>query len=216
MFKLSKTTLPLSLIVVFAFLYRFFLLVRAGYPPGADIGLHNSIIHSITLSGNTDFLWNYYHMGGGVSLTFPGYHIFVSYIILVTGLSDIMAHTLVSCLFSSLIVFVAYLITRKIWTPTAAFIVAFLVAFSRWDLEMLAWGGYPNIVALFLLPLTFYLFMQKTRFSFSSFLVLASLLSASILLTHSLSAAIFVGVIFMTAVFVAVFSRRLKIGRAHV
>ena len=40
------------------------------YPPGADIGLHNSVIHSITGSGNTNFLYNFYQMGGGTSLNF--------------------------------------------------------------------------------------------------------------------------------------------------
>ena len=49
-----------------------------GYPPGADIGLHNSVIYSITGSGNVDFLYNSYHIGGGLSLTFPGYHIFTA------------------------------------------------------------------------------------------------------------------------------------------
>src|SRR3990170_2723503 len=115
MFKLSKSHLLLFLIVVFSFLYRVFLMLWASYPPGADIGLHNSIIHSITQSGNTNFLWNYYHMGAGVSLTFPGYQIFVSYIILMTGLPDTLAHALIASLFSSLIVVVAFLITRKVW-----------------------------------------------------------------------------------------------------
>ena len=73
------------LIFAFGFVYRMVLMLRETFPPGADIGLHNSIIHSITQGGNVDFLYNYYHMGGGSSVTFPGYHIFTSYLILVTG-----------------------------------------------------------------------------------------------------------------------------------
>ncbi len=63
------------------------LMLWDSYPPGADIGLHNSVIYSITRSGNTNFLYNFYQMGGGISLTFPGYHIFASGIIMMTGMT---------------------------------------------------------------------------------------------------------------------------------
>src|SRR3990170_1150289 len=88
----SKKYLLLFLILAFSFIYRVLLMLWANFPSGADIGLHNSVIHSITPSGNTDFLWNSYQMGGGLSLTFPGYHILASQIILVTGLPDFLAH----------------------------------------------------------------------------------------------------------------------------
>lgn len=215
MFKLSKNYLLLSLIVVFSFVYRIFLMLREGYPPSADIGLHNSVIYSITQSGNTDFLWNYYHMGEGISLTFPGYHIFVSYIILLTGLPDYLVHSLVASLFSSFIVLVAFLITRKVWTMPAALIVAFLVAFSRYDIEMLMWGGYPNVVTLMLIPLAFYLFLQRSKFSLLTFLTVASLISGAIFLTHSLSAVIFVAITFSIFLFMLFFSGRFAVKRSH-
>ncbi len=208
MFKLSRSYLLLSLIFIFAFIYRILLMLRTTFPPSADIGLHNSVIYSITQSGNTDFLWNYYHMGEGVSLTFPGYHIFVSYIILMTGIPDYLAQAFVASLFSSLIVLAAFLITRKVWNEPAALIVAFLVAVSRFDIEMLMWGGYPNVVALMLIPLSFYLFLQQPKFSLLGFLSVSSLLCASIFLTHSLSAMIFVAVTFLTLIFATIFSRR--------
>jgi hypothetical protein len=77
------------------------------------------------------------------------------------------------------------------WKDSAAFIVAFLVSISRFDIEMTLWGGYPNVVTLMLIPLTFYLYLQKDRFSLTPFLVSTSLSAGSIFLTHSLSAAIF-------------------------
>src|SRR4030067_1719583 len=101
MSRSSRKYLLLFLILAFAFGYRAMLMLWADSPPGADIGLHNSVIHSITGSGNTDFLWNNYQMGGGSSLTFPGYHIFVSYIIFMTGMPDYLAHSLVVSFFSS-------------------------------------------------------------------------------------------------------------------
>jgi len=189
------------------------LLLWSNYPPGADIGLHNSVIHSITGSGYTNFMHNSYQMGGGSSLTFPGYHIFASSIILMTGLPDVTAHVVVVALFSSLIVLSAFLITKSIWSESAGYIVAFLVAISRFDIEMTLWGGYPNVITLLLIPLTFYLYLQKDRFSLTPFLVSTSILAGSIFLTHSLSAAIFVGVTFITVLFVFISPKKFDTSR---
>ena len=195
--------------LVFSFIYRVVLMLRETFPPGADIGLHNSIIHSITQSGNTNFLYNYYHMGGGSSVTFPGYHIFGSYIILLTGMSDYLAHALAVSLFSSLIVVVAFLLTRKVWNVSAAIIVAFLVAVSRFDIEMVMWGGYPNVVTLMLIPLAFYLFLEKDRFSRLPFLVVTSLVCGAIFLTHSLSAVLFIAITLATVFFGVILARKI-------
>jgi hypothetical protein len=204
MLNINRKHLILLLVFAFSFIFRMLLMFWDTYPSGADIGLHNSVIHSITGSGNTNFLWNFYQIGGGVSLTFPGYHIFTAGVILMTGLPDYIAQAVVVSLFSSLIVLCAFLITKSVWTESAAFIVAFLVAISRFDIEMLMWGGYPNVVTLMLIPLTFYLYLQKDRFSTVPFLVSTSILAGSIFLTHSLSAAIFVGVTALTVLFVLV------------
>jgi len=198
MFKATKKHALLLLIFAFAFIYRVVLMLWQTFPPGADIGLHASVINSITQSGNTNFLSDFYQMGGGLSLTFPGYHIFAAGIIVMTGMPDYLAQTIIVALFSSLIVLSAYLITRTVWTESAALIVAFLVAISRFDIEMLMWGGYPNVITLLLIPLTFYLFLQKDRFSLTPFLVSTSILVGSIFLTHSLSAAVFVGITMVT------------------
>jgi hypothetical protein len=178
MYRTSRNYLLLGLIFGFSFIYRVLLMLRETFPPGADIGLHNSVIYSITQSGNTDFFYNYFHMGGGSSVTFPGYHIFTSFVILFTGLPDYVAHALVVSLFSSLIVLVAFLITRKVWNVSAALIVALLVAVSRFDIEMLMWGGYPNVITLMLIPLAFYLFLEKTRLGRLPFLLTTSYVSS--------------------------------------
>jgi hypothetical protein len=181
------------------------------YPSGADIGLHNSVIESITLSARTNFQWNFYHMGGGVSLTFPGYHIFVSYIVMLTGLPEYLAFSFTITLFSSLLVFSSFLITRAAWSESAGLIVAFLVAISRFDIEMLLWGGYPNAAALLLIPLVFYFYLEKSRFSSFSFLCITSLLSATIFLSHSLTSIIFVSIILLTVFVMIVFSKKMKV-----
>jgi hypothetical protein len=155
-------------------------------------------------------------MGGGLSLTFPGYHIFVSYIMLMSGMPDYLAHSLVVAFFSSLIVLCAFLIVRALQSESAALIVAFLVAISRFDIEMLLWGGYPNVITLMLIPLTFYLFLQRERFSTVPFLITTTILSASIFLTHSLSAMIFAITTFATVILASIFSKRVGETRTHV
>src|SRR5674476_801865 len=113
MLKANRTYILLLLIFTFSFLYRLLLMLWSNFPSGADIGLHNSVIYSITGSGNTNFMHNNYQMGGGTSLTFPGYHIFASSIMMMAGLTEYIVHALIVALFSSLIVLCAYLITRS-------------------------------------------------------------------------------------------------------
>jgi len=148
-------------------------------------------------------------MGGGSSVTFPGYHIFASYMILLTGLSDYVAQVVVVSFFSTFIVAVAFLITRKVWNASAAIIVAFLVAVSRFDLEMLMWGGYPNVITLMLMPLAFYLFLERERLTALPFLIVTSLVSGAIFLTHSLSAVLFIAITLATVFLSVVFAGRM-------
>jgi hypothetical protein len=209
MFNANRKYYLLILIFIFSFIYRVVLMLWDGFPPGADIGLHNSVIYSITGHGNVDFVHNFYHMGGGISLTFPGYHIFTSSLILMTGLPDFIAHTFVVSLFSSLIVLAAFLVTKSVWSEPSAYIVAFLAAISRFDIEMLMWGGYPNAITLLLIPVTLYLYVRRECFSKVPFLVTCSILVGSIFLTHSLSAAVFVALIFLSAFFVFIVPKEL-------
>ena len=202
MLKANRTYFVLLSVFAFSFVYRLLLMLWEGFPPGADIGLHNSVIYSITGSGNVNFFYNAYHMGGGISLTFPGYHIFASSIMLVTGLPEYVAHSAIVSLFSSLVVLIGYLITRRVWSESAAVIVAFLAAISRFDIEMLMWGGYPNVITLLLIPLTFYLYLKKDSISTVPFLVSTSILAGSIFLTHSLSAAMYIAITTVVVLFV--------------
>jgi hypothetical protein len=209
----KKVLILLLLIVFFSATYRAVLILHGGFPPGADIGLHESLIHSITQGGNTNFMWNYYHMGGGSSNTFPGYHIFVTCVVFFTNLPDYLAEVLVAILFSSLLVIVAFLLTRRFLNEKVALVVAFLVGISYYDIFILLWSGYPNIITLLLIPLFFYLLLEKSRFSLTPRVAVASLLSSAIFLTHSLSAFLFIAII-IPPVFIALcFPQQMQIGR---
>ena len=126
----KKTSINLLIIVLalIAFAYRFALITMNVFPPGGDIGLHESVIKSIT-SAPTNSFWNNYHMGGGLSVTNPGYHIFTAFIITMTALPDYLAQALVASFFSALIVPSAFLIVRQVWNEKAALVVAILTIF---------------------------------------------------------------------------------------
>jgi hypothetical protein len=215
-FKATKTHVLLLAIFAFAFVYRIGLLLWQTYPPGSDIGFHAGVINSITQSGNTNFLWNYYQMGGGAELEFPGYHIFASEIIMLTGMPNYLAQAIIAALFSSLIILAVFLVTRIVWNEPAAFIAAFLVTLSPSDIDIICWGGYPNIIVLFLIPLTFYLFLKIDKTTQIPFLISTSLLTASIFLTHSLSAAVFAGITSVTLLAILIFPRIFNESRKNV
>ena len=201
----SKNLLLLTIFVI-AFTYRLALMTMNIFPPGADIGLHESVIKSIT-SGKTNFFWNYYHMGGGLSVTNPGYHIFASFIIAMTGASDYLVQAAVASCFSALLVLCAFLVVRQVWSESAGFVVAILVTFSASDIVILSWSGYPNVIALTLIPLVFYLFLRSPKPS-SSYLAVTSILIGAIFLTHTFSAFIFLGITVSTLFLSSFFSKK--------
>ena len=190
--KQTRIILLISLLS-FAFVYRLSLLIMNGFPPGADIGLHESVIKSIT-QGQTNFFYNYYHMGGGFSATNPGFHIFTAFIISMTGLTDYLAQAVVASFFSAFLILCAFLLVRQVWNELAGLVVAVLVTFSFSDILIISWAGYPNIVTLMLIPALFYLFLKSSRMSSKSYLSVASIMVSAIFLTHIFSAFVFVAI----------------------
>ncbi len=203
--KLRINTL-LLLILLFAFAYRLMVLSWNGYPPGADIGLHESVIKSIT--AGSGFYQNLYHMGGGVSATNPGFHIFVIAIVAMTNAPDYLVQIIVAAFFSTLIVLAAFLFVRNAWNESAALVVAVLVAFSGSDIAILTWGGYPNVITLAFVPIIFYLFIQHSRFSSGTYLLTSTLLVSSMFLTHVFSTLVFIAITVLTLLLTAIPMRR--------
>ena len=211
---MGKGSKSLLLIVIasIAFVYRFALVTMNIFPPGGDIGLHESVINSIT-KAPTNFFLNSYHMGGGLSVTNPGYHIFTAFIITMTALPDYLAQALVASFFSALIVLSVFLITRQIWNETAAFFVAILTFFSLGDIYMISWGGYPNIVAISLIPIIFYLLMQPTKRFSKSFLIASSIIISAIFLTHVFTALVLVAIMASTLFVSAFFWKKTSLSK---
>jgi hypothetical protein len=202
----SRQNILLLLILVLAFLYRFTLLTWNTYPPGSDMGLHESVIKSITNGGG--FFQNLYHMGGGVSATNPGFHIFAIAVIEMTGLPDYLAQSIVASFFSALIAAAAFLFVRAAWGKSTPLIAAALVAFCGSDIAILIWGGYPNVITLMLIPFIFYWFFQRSRFSKGTYLATGSLLVGSMFLTHIFSALVFAAITVITLFAAALLGRK--------
>jgi len=127
-------------------------------------------------------------MGGEPLATPPGYHLFASLIVFLTGMPLLVAQLLIAAFFSSFAVFPTYLLSKKIWRNTSAgFLAAFFVTVSSLSLEMLGWGGYPNVISLTLILIVFYLFLKDTDHLHNFNLFTAALLLGSLILTHLFS-----------------------------
>ena len=131
-------------------------------------------------------------MGGEPLATPPGFHFFVSILILFTGMPLILAQLITAAFFSSFIVFPAYLISRRIWrSHSAGFLAAFFAAISALSLEMISWGGYTNVVSLALIVVIFYLFLRDIDQPSHFNLLMGTLLFGSLILTHTFSLFVF-------------------------
>lgn len=171
------------------------------YPPSSDIGLHGSIINLI-LDEETLPSWNPYHMGGQLLPTPPGFHFFVSILILFSGIPLLYAQVLTAAFFSSFTVFPAYLVSKRIWRKNIAGILAsFFAAISALSLEMISWGGYTNIVSLGLIVTIMYLFLKDIKRPNIFNLILGTMLFGSLILTHTFSLFILFPVLILYFVF---------------
>ena len=206
MINKRNVNLLLLFILAVGFIYRFALMTANTFPPGADIGLHQSVINSI-LAPKTTFLYNYYHMGGGISATNPGYHIFAAFIMSMTGATDYLVQAAVASMFSALIILCIFMVVRLLWGELAGFVAAILALFSASDIIMLCWAGYPNIIALALIPLLFYLFLQPKKLSQKNYLIVASLITGALFLTHLFSAIIFITIAILALIVNLAFSK---------
>ncbi len=186
-----KNTLLLLAIFSFAFMFRATVIFHNEYPPSSDIGLHGSIINLILDQGELPS-WNPYHMGGESLATPPGFHFFVTTLILLTGMPLILAELVTAAFSSSILVFPAYLVSKRIWrSHNAGLLAAFFAAVSALSLEMISWGGYTNIISLSLIVIIFYLFFRDIDQPNHKHILIGTLLFGSLIITHTFSLFVF-------------------------
>ena len=203
-YTIQKGTILLVAIFIFSFLFRTAIVFHNPYPPSSDIGFHASIINLLLDQGKLP-TWNSYHMGGEPLVTPPGFHFFVATLVLLTGMQVIFAELMVAAFYSSIIVFPAYLVSRKIWNNNSSgLIAAFFASISALSFEMIGWGGYTNIVALSLLILIFYLFFKDTSKPRFEHLLMGGLLFGGLLITHTFSLSVFVPILVVYFILLAI------------
>ncbi len=144
-------------------------------------------------------------MGGEPLATPPGFHFFVSTLILLTGMPLLIAQLVTAAFFSSLIVFPAYLISKKLWrSHSAGVLAAFFATISALSLEMISWGGYTNIISIALIVILFYLFLRDMYQPSRLNLLMGALLFGSIILTHTFSLFVFFPILIVYFVFLLI------------
>ena len=171
----------------FSFLFRAAILFHNPYPPSSDVGLHGSIINLILDEGELPN-WNPYHMGGEQLATPPGFHFFVSILILFTGMPIVLAQLITAAFFSSILVFPAYLVSKRVWrNKNAGLLAAFFASISALSIEMISWGGYTNIVSISLIIIIFYLFFRDIDKPSYRHLLMGTVLFGALIITHTFS-----------------------------
>jgi len=131
-------------------------------------------------------------MGGEPLATPPGFHFFVSILIIFSGMPLLLAELVAAIFFSSIIVFPAYVIANRVWkSSSAGLLAAFFATISALSFEMLSWGGYTNAVSLALIVIIFYLFTRDLEQPNRLHLLMGVMLFGAITITHTFSLFIF-------------------------
>jgi hypothetical protein len=144
-------------------------------------------------------------MGGQILPTPPGFHFFVSILILFSGLPLLFAQLLTAAFYSSVIVIPAYLISKRIWGNTnAGVLAAFFAAISALSLEMISWGGYTNVVSLALIVIIMYLFLRNIDEPSIFNMLIGTLLFGGLILTHTFSLFVLFPVLILYFIFLLI------------
>ncbi|MEJ2243046.1 MAG: hypothetical protein P8X87_00715 [Candidatus Bathyarchaeota archaeon] len=205
-----KGFLLLLAIFCFALTFRAAVIFHNQYPPSSDIGFHGSIINQILENGALPEI-NKYHMGGEFLATPVGFHFFVSTLMLFSGMPVILAELVTAIFYSAIIVFPAYIVAKRIWKiPYAGYIAAFFASISALSFEMISWGGYTNVISLSLIIMIFYVFLREKDNPTSKHLIIGTLLSGAMILTHSFSLSVFMPILAVYLVFLIVGKLRKK------
>jgi hypothetical protein len=131
-------------------------------------------------------------MGGEPLATPPGFHFFVSSLILFSGMPLLLAELITAIFFSSIIIFPAYSIANRVWkSSSAGLLAAFFATISALSFEMLSWGGYTNVVSLALIVTIFYLFTRDLEQPNRLHLLMGVMLFGAIIITHTFSLFVF-------------------------
>ena len=131
-------------------------------------------------------------MGGEPLATPPGFHFFVSTLILLSGMPMLLAELVTAMFFSSVVVFPAYVVSKRIWKNSSSGLLgAFFATISALSFEMISWGGYANVISLAMIVTIFAVFVRALEDSNRLHLLMGVILFAATTLTHTFSLFVF-------------------------
>ncbi len=183
--KMNRRLTVALLLSVFicSFLFRLLLLTQNKMPPSADIGLYAAYVNLILAGGFSFPTWDPYHMAGEPMVRPLGFHYLAALISVMFHIDSVWAVLYTGIFFSALTPITMYFLAKRLTgREELALLCAGLSSINFIDIEILCWGGYPNITGLALLPLTFYFSLGTSKKS----KVIAALLTSTLaLIDHS-------------------------------
>ncbi len=112
-----------------------------------------------------------------------GFHYLAALVSVIFHVNPIFAVFYTGLFFSALTPVTVYFFAKRLaGRDSFGFLCAGFYGFNILDIEMLSWGGYPNIAGLALIPLVFYFFLGTSK---RSRIVTALLIAALSIIDHS-------------------------------
>lgn len=161
----------------------------------------NWLKHMHALLGEDWPMW-----GEGAFQYPPLYFLLLALVAAVTG--EGMALKLTSVVIFSLSPIPIYILTRQLFNSKLAGVAsAWLASLPPVLVEMIGWGGYPNLLGLLIMPVTFYFVFRAAETKSSADLAWATLCAVLVMLSHHLTFLIMMGTLALWLVSLAAMRR---------
>jgi len=181
----------LILIVLFSALFRYAVFGGRSFPSGDDEAMSSGFIFLILSNGHIPSV-NIHHMPGTPYTYPPNFHLLCTLLVFVTSIPILDSTLILGLLTNTLTVLPFYSLSKEVLGKrNTALVASLLFAASTSDMYMLTWGGYVNLMALFFIPMIFWLSLRGRTLGPQSW-VPGGLLVGALLLTHHFSAFVLV------------------------
>jgi len=185
----TKEILTIILVVIFSALFRYAVFGGRGFPSGDDEAMSSGFIFLILSNGRIPSV-NIHHMPGTPYTYPPNFHLTCASLILFTSLPILATTMIMGVLTNVLTVLPFYCLSKQVLRGgTTALAASFLFAASTPDMYMLTWGGYVNLMALFFIPMIFWLSLRANLGLPGR--IAGGFLVGALMLTHHFSAFVF-------------------------
>jgi len=179
----------------FVIAVRLFLFAQDPYPSGDDPAMHAGFVYMLLNSAQLPKI-NLYHMPGTPFTYPPGFHLLSGAFTMLTGLPIVTALFALGLILSICLAIPLYAFAKNATERVPIGLLAvFLYAVSIPDLYMICWGGFVNVLALFLVYSLLWLAIKKADSDWK-YIAAMSVLAGTLFLVHPLSSVVYLGVLF--------------------